>query len=325
MSRPESRSPSLEDSFSNTDRTGYMRVLNDVLYSSLDIKQPEDLVLKKLDFSDNKILPRLFYSSKGFKNEFKSLVNLISDYPEEDNLTIFNRLKQNIDTKEAFEVRRLNYDTYTIFNPESYIELNSPNGQTFRFQKVDMNNIPKVLSLGEEADCCIKPGKKHDYATPSYARNKLVSGIEVLHDGKSVGNTMCYLAEVEGEIALILDNVQLKKAYQWDKTIKDGIIAYAKKMGEEIGNSQIPIYANESFHHISIAPSEKELRTSNLSYGENDIQIASLQAVKAGVKETQYIIIGYTGDDKIYLDKEKAAVSLNKPEKVFSAKLIRLA
>ena len=94
--------------------------------------------------------------------------------------------------------------------------------------KTDMNNIVHSLFLGNHACCCTAIGNGcNSWSATQYIMNKCVSSIEVM-DGKNfVGNTMCYIAKVDGELSLILDNIELNPKYQYNDKIRDAIFKYA--------------------------------------------------------------------------------------------------
>lgn len=82
--------------------------------------------------------------------------------------------------------------------------------------------------------------------------NKCISSIEVM-DGKDfVGNTMCYIAKVDGEPALVLDNIEMNTKYQYNDKIRDAIFEYAQKLCKEIGKPELPIYAGPYRHKVNM-------------------------------------------------------------------------
>lgn len=142
--------------------------------------------------------------------------------------------------------------------------------------KTDMNNLQHALFLGNHGACCTAVGGTNDFSAPTYVKNKLVSAIELM-DGKDfVGNTMCYIAFVDGVPSLILDNIEVKTKYQYNDTVRDAIFEYAKKLTQEIGQPDMPIYAGPHRHKID---------TRGLTQAKRELKI-----------------VGSTGMDRIYLD-----------------------
>ena len=144
-------------------------------------------------------------------------------------------------------------------------------------RKTDMNDIVHSLFLGNHGACCTAVGTGcNQFSAPTYVMNKMISAIEVVDGDNFVGNTMCYIAEVDGKPALILDNIELKAEYHNNDAIRDAIFEYAARICEEIGQPDMSIYAGPFRHKLdmSICP----------------------------IKEHEMKIVGTTGEDRIYLD-----------------------
>ena len=147
-------------------------------------------------------------------------------------------------------------------------------------QQVDMNNIAHSLFLGNDSSCCMAIGSGIKQAlAPNYVMNKMLSAIEVLVNNKSVGNTMCYVAEIDSKPVLILDNVELKPDYRHNylnDIIRDMIFSYSKKFAKELGVSDMSIYIGSNRNKIN-------LKACSMLY--KDIRI-----------------LGSSGDDVLYID-----------------------
>ena len=127
---------------------------------------------------------------------------------------------------------------------------------TLEVHKTDMNNISHSLFLGNHAGCCTAVGSSigNDYAAPRYIMDKCISAIEVMDGKEFVGNTMCYFAEVDGKLALVLDNIEMSAKYQNNDKIRDVFMDYAKQLCEEVGKPDLPIYAGPYRHKFNMSP-----------------------------------------------------------------------
>ena len=136
-----------------------------------------------------------------------------------------------------------------------------------------MYDIKKALGLGNDAQCCTALNRFNDWTAPNYIKYKCIGAIELTDNGNFVGNTMMFIAMVDGEPALVLDNIELKSKYQWNDKIRDAFIEYAKKLCEEIGKPDMPIYAGPNRHklHMEIYPKEKREMTVIGSTGYEDV------------------------------------------------------
>ena len=105
---------------------------------------------------------------------------------------------------------------------------------------------------------------------------KCIGAIEITDKGTPVGNTMMYLAYVDGKPALVMDNVELKTKYQNNDNIRDAFVEYAKKICEELGAPDLPIFAGPHRHKLDFSIYDKKSHTMQ--------------------------IIGTTGEDEVYID-----------------------
>lgn len=165
--------------------------------------------------------------------------------------------------------------------------------------KADMNDIEHSLFLGNYASCCTAVGSGiNQWTAPSYILCKLASAIEVKINQEYVGNTMCFIAKVDGKPALILDNIELQHKYQYNDEIRDTILAYARKMAVEIGQPDMPIYAFPNRHKVNMDRFEPVPK--------------------------DFSIVGSTGGWDIYLDFDANAHKISGDE-VFTSYLYKIS
>lgn len=165
-------------------------------------------------------------------------------------------------------------------------------------RKADMNNVGYSLFLGNYASCCTALGSSigNDFAAPRYIMDKFISAIEVLDDKTPVGNTMCYFAKVDGELAFVLDNIELQTKYQNNDRIRDAIIKAAENICKSVGKPDLPIYAGPYRHKVDLSGNE--------------------------FKEHKLKILGSTDGEDTYLDfKGTTPVA---PNIIFNAELYKL-
>jgi hypothetical protein len=86
--------------------------------------------------------------------------------------------------------------------------------------------------------------------------DKCISAIEVMDGKEFVGNTMCYFAFVDGELSFVMDNIELNGKYQYNDSIRDTFMEYAKQLCSEMGLPDIPIYAGPYRHKFHMDPYE---------------------------------------------------------------------
>lgn len=165
----------------------------------------------------------------------------------------------------------------------------SEKNATLEIRQTDMTDLIHSLFLGNQAGCCTAVGTGcNQFSAPTYIMNRLISGIEIADGNTCVGNTMMYIAEVDGEPSLVLDNIEVKGKYQYNNSIRDAFFDYAKQFVKEIGKPDMPIYAGPYRHKLNMPEQTKKERTVKIlgSTGEQEIYIDYNGHTKIDGKET---------------------------------------
>lgn len=172
------------------------------------------------------------------------------------------------------------------------------NSMKMTVRKVDMNDVEYALFLGNHAGCCTAVGSGfNQWTAPNYVMCKMISAIEILDGKEPIGNTMCYIAEIDKKPSLVLDNIELQARYQYNDEIRDSIFDYAKKLTEEIGQPDMPIYAGPNRHKVNM---------------EN-----------FPIENKDFRIIGSSGDEQLYFDFDAEAHAIDGTE-VFNSELYKI-
>ena len=277
------------------DKEKLNRYLNKTLYEFYKLEPTSEELLETLDFTHSKYLMKLFYARRDFKESFTALLKVISTETKKGKTIpeILDNLRHNKITKEEFEALGLNYDAWCKTNPDLKFETKIQDGNVLKVQKVDMNNIVHSLFLGEDACCCTKTNGSYARSAVSYITSKMIQALEFYHNDIPIGNTMCYLAKVGGEVSLILDNIEIKPQYQssLDEPIKKLIKEYTKRLAQNIGKPDMPVY---------------------LSARRNDI---STHGYRTGIQDIS--IIGNSGSDLVYFDFRDSDININNSSRDF--------
>lgn len=117
-------------------------------------------------------------------------------------------------------------------------------------QKVNMNDIPKSLFLGNDSACCTATDGCNAWTSSAYILNKCIQAIEFKKGDTSIGNTMCFVAHVNGNLSLILDNIEVKSEFQYSEELRNAIIDFAKKLCAELGKPNMSIYVGKNRHKV---------------------------------------------------------------------------
>ena len=187
--------------------------------------------------------------------QFEDMNNIVSTIKEEI-------LKNDFWTKKQYDqgIEEARGTMYTHLIKMRTQEVDNArtlkDGETANIEvrKTDMYDIKKAIGLGNDAQCCTALGRNfNEWSAPTYITNKCIGAIELTDKGAFVGNTMTYIAYVDGKPALVLDNIELKTKYQDNDKIRDTFIEYAKKLCEEIGQPDLPIYAGPNRHKLDMS------------------------------------------------------------------------
>lgn len=196
---------------------------------------------------------RLFKDGKPIKFEdMDDIVSLIKKTRTKDDFwTTKNFDSQLEDARGTLYTHLIKMRTQEVDNA---LSIKAGDIAEIEVHKTDMYDIKKALGLGNDAQCCT--GLAHpvgnDWSAPTYIMNKCIGAIELTDKGAFVGNTMMYLAYVDGKPALVLDNIELKTKYQNNDKIRDTFVEYAKQLCAEIGQPDLSIYAGPNRHKLNM-------------------------------------------------------------------------
>lgn len=176
---------------------------------------------------------------------------------------IKSELNTNPFWSEEHENERIDYARDTIYNHfmlqrkheiDNAKNLKDEEVIDIKVQKVNMSDIKHSLCLGNHAHCCTALGcQTNEWSAPLYVLSRCISAIEVLADGEPVGNTMMYMAEVNGKLSLVLDDIELQTKFQNNNKIRDMIIKCAKEVCSWVEQPDIPIYAGPGMHKVDMS------------------------------------------------------------------------
>ncbi len=98
------------------------KILNEIILQNMGITTK--IAPERLDFTKSCYFPTLFETEGHFNHGLRSILNLLSAYPNLSTTEVFNLLPQNKETREIFEENGINYDNWVNYTPTSYIEYN---------------------------------------------------------------------------------------------------------------------------------------------------------------------------------------------------------
>ncbi|MBR4508506.1 MAG: hypothetical protein IKP23_03430 [Elusimicrobiaceae bacterium] len=212
----------------------------------------------KLHLLTSPYLMRVFKSVIGedFNTKFQELLVLLS---REDFGKSLDKLHHNIATKKDFESLGLNYEKYT--NPNTALSRSFYDGNNLvEIKPVNMRDVSKSLFLGNEFSSCTAMGSFYDHYAIPYIMNTFVGAIEVVVNGKPVGNTMIYpiinenfifdaennyTGQFNNEIALLIDDLKIVAPYNKGKYLQE-VARLAEDIAKDIGIKEGKVYISDS-------------------------------------------------------------------------------
>ena len=213
----------------------------------------------QLHLSQTPYLSKLFASilDESFRVKFQELVALIA---RGGDLGIkLDKLSHNIITQTQFAKLGLDYQKWT--HPNQQLSRSFYDGNNLvEIRQVDMRDISKSLFLGNDAHVCTAIGSFYDgYAIP-YIMNTMAGAIEVLVNGKSVGNTMLLpiinrlpvfkdgeivVGSVNKETALLIDDLKVVEPFNKYRYLQE-VTILAEDIAKEIGVPGAKVYVSDS-------------------------------------------------------------------------------
>ena len=262
--------------FNTLPQSELKKIFDDLAKINVTIKDVKELAYDADGYQlPDKIVKKLYID--GQPVEFKDLAKIIS--------TIKNSINSNEFWTKEHPDALINDIKNTMYNHlmklrdteiKNAINLKTNQVSNLEIHQIDMNDISHALFLGNHGHCCTAVGTGiNQFSAPTYIMNKCISGIEIMDGDQFVGNTMCYIAKVDGKTALVLDNIEVAQRYQDNDQIRDAFMEYARDLCKRIGQPNMPIYAGPYRHKLNMniyKQSEKMLEIQG-STGDQEVYI----------------------------------------------------
>ena len=252
--------------------------INRIVFKRFSFKYTPELA-KIFDFSSNKYIALIMLGNDEFNAGFTSLFKAFKTNIKKPVKQIFDELPENKAFAEICAKNGINYQAWRGYDPNSFItrkvlvnaDYSDPKylqkmallypkydikdilakkivdmgvREVFTVRKVDMDNVSKALTSGNESGSCRSVGTGAcREASPNLIRNKMVQQVELVDsNNKVVGNVLIYLAEVNGELAIVMGSIVRRSTYYVSTEINELVIDYVRQMRKDIGREDIPIY-----------------------------------------------------------------------------------
>ncbi len=232
-----------------SDPQAYKEQVNQIVFRKLGWEYSDELG-KIFDFSSNKYLMHILNSQNKFYVNLNLLYQIIRDNPGKSVSQILDELPENKAFAQMCAERGIDYKAWRSYDPKDYITrkvlINGGKEPITRMpitvRKVNMDNIPQALITGNESRSCRSVGRGIcGEASPNLIRNKMVQQVEIVAEGRAVGNALIYLAEVDGQTSIIVGSFVKKPPY-FSYEITRLVLDYVRHIRDSVTNKNIPIY-----------------------------------------------------------------------------------
>lgn len=211
-----------------------------------------------LHLASSPYLSNLFASiqQEEFRLKFQEMANMIVHGDFGENL---DKTQYNSATQEKFKKYGLDYEKWT--HPNQKLSRTFYDGNNLvEIRQVNMRDPSRSLFLGNNSHTCTAVGGYYDiYAIP-YIMNTFVGAIEVVVNGKVVGNAMLLPVinrvqvfengqvvpgSVIKETALLIDDLKITEPYNKYKYLQE-VSALAENIAKEIGVPEAKVYISDA-------------------------------------------------------------------------------
>lgn len=210
-------------------------------------------------------------------NEFDSSLAINLEHSEIEKLKQILK-ENNIETASQGDLSKIIKQVEKEIENNKYWEENSPDIKTFKdhiqihkkniqdIEKIknvseelsvklwDKNNVGRNIFFGNHVGCCTSIGSFNSYAAPQHLMNTYINGIEIVDkSGTSMGNSMCFFANVDDKLTFIIDSFEANGKLGAAPEVTDAIIDFAKKLCSEMGQPEANIMFGPNYNKIDFS------------------------------------------------------------------------
>ena len=123
------------------------------------------------------------------------------------------------------------------------------------FRLTDDNDIGRNIFFGNHVGCCNSVESTYaGYSAPMHLLNNYNRGIELVDNwGNSYGNSLCYFADVDGNLTFVIDSFEANGKLGSNPIVTDNLIKYAKRVCKEMGREDAQIMIGPNFNNMDMS------------------------------------------------------------------------
>ncbi len=115
------------------------------------------------------------------------------------------------------------------------------------------DDIGRNIFFGNHVGCCTKVTDWNAYSVPQHLRYSWINGVEIVDKaGNSLGNSMCYFAEVDGKLTFIIDSFEANGKLNASEDVTRAIISFARKLCKELGREDAAVAFGPNYNKLKL-------------------------------------------------------------------------
>ncbi len=120
------------------------------------------------------------------------------------------------------------------------------------FRLSDDSDIGRNIFFGNHVGCCNSVDSSYaGYSAPMHLLNNFNRGLELVDKyGNSYGNSMCFFAEVDGELAFVIDSFEANGKLASNPIVTEELIKFGKQVCKEMGREDAQVLIGPNFNHM---------------------------------------------------------------------------
>jgi len=238
----------------NNIKSNMVNVFKDDLFEKISTEETDKLMdkLSQNGFTifDNKI----FKNGQTLTNpDIERFLDIVITHTENENYWKSAKGEGNLElTSEEKEGATGFMDHIKGFKKRYEDVKNSKNVQGIRVRLTDDNDIGRNIFFGDHVGCCNSVTSSYAaYSAPQHLLNNYNRGIELVDRwGNSYGNSLCFFANINGELAFVIDSFEANGKLGSNPVVTEELIKFAKQICAEMGRPDAKVVIGPNYNNM---------------------------------------------------------------------------
>ncbi|MBE7708979.1 MAG: GNAT family N-acetyltransferase [Cyanobacteria bacterium SIG32] len=132
---------------------------------------------------------------------------------------------------------------------------NAKNVENLYFRLSDDDNIGRNIFFGNHVGCCNSVESTYaGYSAPLHLLNNFNRGMEIVDKyGNSYGNSLCFFALIDGELALVIDSFEANGKLASNPIVTEKMLAFGKQVCKEMGRPDAKVVVGPRYNNLDLS------------------------------------------------------------------------